>query len=243
MYWKKRIRRAKNWWRRQSEKWEVHWPNTSRKKKKRQEYMIWIGGKILEGFTRIFVLNLTISLLATIFFFDVVPDLLLRQRFEICTLNASFFFWIHVNVCPFYGYLLQTDGHKTFARTCFTYQYHVFTHASFREILDQVLLLTVEAAVDLGNGLLWGQPKVSCLWPVTLVHHLKVPFALHAVVFCACELLKLVRVVFCICEPAGKFDFRLVSNERTEKNGDPYFLRKLSLAGTETHFFFTELVI
>jgi hypothetical protein len=53
---------------------------------------------------------------------------------------------------PFF-YLLQTDCHKMFVRTCFTYLDQVFTHASCEEILDQVLLLAVEAAVDLGNGL------------------------------------------------------------------------------------------
>jgi len=115
-------------------------------------------------------------------------------------------------------YFLQTDRYKImFARTCFTFWEQVFTYASCRAILDQVLLLTVESAVDLRNCLRWVKPNVSCLWPVNIAYHLKVPFALRAVVFCACELLKLVCIVFCMFESEREFDFRLISNERTKK--------------------------
>ena len=71
-------------------------------------------------------------------------------------------------------YLLQTCRHKIYARTCFTNWDQVFTQAFCREILDQVLLLTVESVVDFVNGLRWGEPNVSFLWTVTFSYHLKV---------------------------------------------------------------------
>jgi hypothetical protein len=44
-------------------------------------------------------------------------------------------------------------------------------------------------------------------------------------------------------ESASKFDLGSFQTKELKKNGDQYFLRKLRLAGTEAHFFFTQLEI
>jgi len=99
----------------------------------------------------IFMLNLTILLLATVFFFDAVPDLLLIRRFH----AYAECFLLVLETCERIPllYLLQTDRYKMFATTSVTFWEQVFIYVSCKEILDQVQLLTVESAVDLSNGL------------------------------------------------------------------------------------------
>jgi hypothetical protein len=61
-------------------------------------------------------------------------------------------------------------------------------------------------------------------------------------VFCACEIIQLFSVVFCVVRDVHKFDFRLVINETTDKCqpverscSDGHVFDRISMASLDRH--------
>jgi hypothetical protein len=79
-----------------------------------------------------------------------------------------------------------------------------------------VLILTKEFAGDLGS-FQWGKPAIPSLWPVINVFQLKIHWADILSVVCACEIIQLLSVVFCVCRAVHKSDLRRVINETPNK--------------------------
>jgi hypothetical protein len=80
-----------------------------------------------------------------------------------------------------------------------------------------VLIVTEEFTIDLGSCLRWWKPSAPSLWPVSDIFQLNIHRAKTAVMFCACEIIPLFSVVFCVFRSVHKFDFRLVVNETPNK--------------------------
>ena len=73
---------------------------------------------------------------------------------------------------------------------------------------------TVEFAADLGSAVRWGRRAVLCLRPVIDAFQFKIlTLVLSAVALCACKIILLFFVVFCVARAVHKFGFRFVVNE------------------------------
>jgi len=75
-----------------------------------------------------------------------------------------------------------------------------------------------EFAADLGSALSWGRRTVLSLLPVFDVFHLKIRIpGCTAIAFCACTVIWLLSVVFCVARVVLKFGSRFVVNETPNK--------------------------
>jgi hypothetical protein len=84
----------------------------------------------------------------------------------------------------------------------------------------EVLILTEEFAVDLGNCLRWRKLTALCLRPGTDLFRQKIRWAESAVIFCAYEVVELLSVVSHFLIDVHKFDFRIVVNKITASCSD-----------------------
>jgi hypothetical protein len=72
-------------------------------------------------------------------------------------------------------------------------------------------------SVDLGSGLRWAGPTVSCLGRVTDVFQLKIHWTEGLSCFFGSEVVPLFSVVLYVVRAMHKFDFRLVTKETSYK--------------------------